>query len=173
MMTNQPSNITLADYQSAKGNIDVNFDRGHRDFLCDDIQIQVLTGQPLSTIFDRQRNTARDTSSTRISPEQRDGFLYFSDQDTRMSYLTLKAAENDQEKRENGNIPGQQRKTRLSFEVHDSMIFDDLMPQDFEESADGNDDPVVDFLQRIVDGNASESTHRKGYEQTLRDVLGL
>ncbi|KAL7471937.1 hypothetical protein ACHAXS_012246 [Conticribra weissflogii] len=173
MVTNQPSSITLADYQDAEGNIDVNFDQSDTDFLRRDIQVQVPTGQPLSTLFDHQIHTASSTSSTRIGPEQRDGFLYFSDQDTRINYLTLKADENNQEGRENGSIPGQQRKTRLSFEVHDSMIFDDMMSHDLDESSDSTDDPVVDFLQRIVDGNASESIHRQEYEQTLRDVLGL
>ncbi len=170
MVTNQLSNITLTDYQEAEINIDVNFDRSDPDFLRRDIQIQVPTGQPLSALFDRQIHTASSTPSTRIGPVQRDGFLYFSDQDTRMSYLTLKADENNQEGRENGSI---QRKTRLSFEVHDSMIFDDMMSHDFDESSDSTDDPVVDFLQRIVDGNASDSIHRQEYEQTLRDVLGL
>mmetsp|Transcript_15895 Transcript_15895/g.33137 ORF Transcript_15895/g.33137 Transcript_15895/m.33137 type:complete len:176 (+) Transcript_15895:2-529(+) len=175
MTTNPQKKITSADHQGAEGNIDINANLHHHDcgFLRHDTLMQVPTGEPLSSSFDHKGNYTSSNYSTTSVLEQRDGFLYFSDQDTRLNYLMLKAEENQNEGPRSGSNKGLQRKTRLSFEVHDSMIFDGMMPNNLVNSADGNDDPVVDFLQVIVDSDASESTDCQECQQLLLDVLGL
>ena len=69
--------------------------------------------------------SAEDNNITDLRSQ--DPFLYFSDQRRRMAHLTG----NEEEVNDQDNPPQQQqrvveRRTRISFEVHPSLLFDDL-----------------------------------------------
>ena len=78
-----------------------------------------------------QAENAGSGGSSNVSAEDnvtdlrsQDPFLYFSDQRRRMAYLTHHEKNVDQD-----NPPQQQqttRRTRISFEVHPSLLLDDL-----------------------------------------------
>jgi len=64
------------------------------------------------------------TSSLRVS----DPFLYFSDQERRMAYLTYRNKETQEKSATSKRcVVGEERKTRISFEVYPSVILEDLL----------------------------------------------
>jgi len=63
------------------------------------------------------------TSSSRIA----DPFLYFSNQERRMAYLTHRTKETQEKSATSKRcVVAEERKTRISFEVHPSVIMEDL-----------------------------------------------
>ncbi len=64
--------------------------------------------------------------------KQEDAFLYYSDQETRMSALLLSngSSKND----EQIAFESHERKTRISFELHPSLLLEDLLQDNCHES---------------------------------------
>ena len=81
----------------------------------------------------RQRAPVEDADALR----SQDPFLYFSDQRRRMAHLTG----NEEEVNDQDNPPQQQqrvveRRTRISFEVHPSLLLDDLLDDLFNNKVE-------------------------------------
>ena len=78
------------------------------------------------------------TSSTRVS----DPFLYYSDQERRMAYLTHRNKKTQEKSATSKRcVVAEKRKTRISFEVHPSVIMEDflLLEMDDADHDDGED----------------------------------
>ncbi len=86
-------------------------------------------------------------------PKQEDPFLYYSDQETRMSALLLS---NDSGENDEQIAPAlHERKTRLSFELHPSLLFEDMLTdngQELPQDEDTEVDVVLRNLQRMLRG---------------------
>ena len=76
----------------------------------------------------------------------RDAFLYFSNQERRMAYLMGEEINNrgqEHDPQEEGET-AEQRKTRISFELHPSLLIEDDLLIEMED--DGLDDDLLDDL---------------------------
>ena len=101
-----------------------------------------------------------------------DAFLYYSNNDVRMKRLKFME---DDTRDSNDNKQGPQhqvRKTRLSWEVHPSVFFDDMDVDDLDLDGEGDlfDDFDLDILTELstVDSSAAE-----GAADLLRELIGL
>eukprot|EP00984_Skeletonema_dohrnii_P004095 scaffold1418_cov92-Skeletonema_dohrnii-CCMP3373.AAC.8 len=98
---------------------------------------------------------ANDSEPLAKKPRQsvrkhQDPFLFYSDQETRMNELLL----NDDNENDEGVIRESiARKTRISFELHPSLLLEDLLPVDFSEEltvfGDTSGDAMIDELRRL------------------------
>ncbi len=83
-----------------------------------------------------------------------DPFMYYSHQETRMSALLL-SNDNDET---DGQVAREshERKTRISFELHPSLLLEDLLPVNGPglplRNDDTREDSVIENLQRILYG---------------------
>eukprot|EP00984_Skeletonema_dohrnii_P027612 scaffold17230_cov80-Skeletonema_dohrnii-CCMP3373.AAC.1 len=81
-----------------------------------------------------------------------DPFMYYSHQETRMNALLLSSGENDEQVARESQV----RKTRISFELHPSLLLEDLLPVDVPELLLGVDDTrgdiMVEDLERFLYG---------------------
>mmetsp|Transcript_12310 Transcript_12310/g.18886 ORF Transcript_12310/g.18886 Transcript_12310/m.18886 type:complete len:126 (-) Transcript_12310:9-386(-) len=83
-----------------------------------------------------------------------DPFMYYSHQETRMSALLLSNGNDEND----GQVAREshERKTRISFELHPSLLLEDLLPVNGPGLPLGNDDTredsVIENLQRILYG---------------------
>lgn len=87
--------------------------------------------------------------------KQEDPFMYYSDQETRMNALLLSAGngENDEQ-----IAPAlHERKTRISFELHPSLLIEDMLTDNDQGLPQDEDDAAVDVvlrnLQRMLRGH--------------------
>ena len=113
------------------------------------------------------------------SLKDRDAFLYYSNQDRRMAHLLLNEDTSDREREEEdvtvvtlqdpqeqgqaANKMLEERKTRLSFELHYSLLMEDLFLdaelEEMESNGIGDDfDPFDEFIMFAAAGlnNAAE-----------------
>jgi hypothetical protein len=95
-----------------------------------------------------------------------DPFLYYSHQETRMNTLLLSNNDNDwndeQVDQERESVV---RKTRISFELHPALLFEDLLPIDVAEAevrgvdTSTSGDVIIDELWRLIIGvNDNDTT---------------
>mmetsp|Transcript_15708 Transcript_15708/g.22340 ORF Transcript_15708/g.22340 Transcript_15708/m.22340 type:complete len:127 (-) Transcript_15708:115-495(-) len=98
-----------------------------------------------ATAAKRPRNSAR---------KQDDPFMYYSNQETRMSALLLSNDSGDNE--EQVALEFHERKTRISFELHPSLLLEDLLPDNDQglpqDEDDIRGDLVLQNLQRMLRG---------------------
>ena len=111
--------------------------------------------QEQAAVVPRNDASSREDLSTdtaAVSTRRRDPFLYFSNQDRRLAYLTHDLND-DVNPQEDAFVEQDERKSRLTFELHPSLLLEDLL----EEMAD-NMDPEVDedSLERFLFGAVSE-----------------
>ena len=82
-----------------------------------------------------------------------DPFMYYSDQETRMNELHLNG---DNENDEQVARESDERKTRISFELHPSLLLEDLLPVNGPELLlvvdDTRGDTMIEDLQRFLYG---------------------
>ena len=85
--------------------------------------------------------------------KQEDPFMYYSNQERRMNAMLHK--DNDVPATATNNNEKVVRKTRLSFEIHPSLLFDDIIfGSDLE---DQDDDGYLDFIEALFDDDAKEA----------------
>mmetsp|Transcript_27813 Transcript_27813/g.47279 ORF Transcript_27813/g.47279 Transcript_27813/m.47279 type:complete len:148 (-) Transcript_27813:58-501(-) len=80
-----------------------------------------------------------------------DPFLYYSNDDVRMKTLRLEEVSDSSTRTENAT-----RKTRLSFEVHPSMIFDDMLDELYGDDDDLLGEIDIDNLEADGSGSVSD-----------------
>eukprot|EP00584_Thalassiosira_punctigera_P000714 CAMPEP_0172530010 /NCGR_PEP_ID=MMETSP1067-20121228/3900_1 /TAXON_ID=265564 ORGANISM="Thalassiosira punctigera, Strain Tpunct2005C2" /NCGR_SAMPLE_ID=MMETSP1067 /ASSEMBLY_ACC=CAM_ASM_000444 /LENGTH=149 /DNA_ID=CAMNT_0013314153 /DNA_START=99 /DNA_END=548 /DNA_ORIENTATION=+ len=132
----------------------------HDDSCVDLVSPHNLSTQDTSCLAHVSANKCKDVSTSkagdRIEAESscvsKDAFLYYSDDQIRMKALKLE--ENQAASTERGSNQFE-RKTRLSFELHPSLILGDMMDEllNEDESNDigfgrleGGDDPRLNLL---------------------------
>ena len=86
--------------------------------------------------FRSTKSTIR-TAAKRVTKEE-DPFLYFSDQERRMTYLLTGRHHNNSDVMNSSRDAAVERKTRLSFEVHPSEMLIEELLSDFDEDDDSN-----------------------------------
>ena len=100
---------------------------------------------------DRERKQVDASSRTNSSSQvqisedelkQQDPFLFFSNDARRIRYLTGAPA---QKFTANQHLPVVERKTRISFELHDSVILEEILSE-LDEMNGENDDFIEEFL---------------------------
>ena len=93
---------------------------------------------------------ARKGSMKSVNNKQEDPFMWYSNQETRMNAMLFK--NNDVPATATNNNKKVVRKTRISFEIHPSLLFDDIIfGSDLE---DQDDDGYFDFIQALFDDDA-------------------
>mmetsp|Transcript_28464 Transcript_28464/g.60298 ORF Transcript_28464/g.60298 Transcript_28464/m.60298 type:complete len:159 (-) Transcript_28464:221-697(-) len=105
---------------------------------------------------DVSTNKAGDHADAKSSCMSNDAFLYYSDDRNRMKALKLE----DDEAASTERVSNQcERKTRLSFELHPSLILDDMLDELFSEDESNDigfgwlecgDDPKMDLLAQLL-----------------------
>ena len=84
-----------------------------------------------------------------VNNNHEDPFMWYSNQETRMNAMLFK--NNDVPATATNNNKKVVRKTRISFEIHPSLLFDDILGSDLE---DQDDDGYFDFIQALFDDDA-------------------
>ena len=87
------------------------------------------------------KSCTEDASSLRLQ----DPFLYFSNNKQKMSYLIDEDGDVDQD---TASLEVTERKTRISFEVHHSVIFDEILLA--MDGLDEDDNSIEDLLCRYT-----------------------
>ena len=95
-------------------------------------------------------------NSSRLVPDrEHDAFAYYSNDQVRIQTLKLwgRSSNNNQEEPQSQQ-QHQERKTRISFELHPSLILEDILNEAGEEGLfDGDDeagiDDILDLLQNL------------------------
>ena len=81
--------------------------------------------------------------------KQEDPFLYYSNQETRMNTLLTTGGENDERAVQESDV----RQTRISYEIHPSLLIEDLIQVDAPgfslDAVDNNRDGVIECLERL------------------------
>ena len=118
---------------------------------------------------------AQDTSNSRPT-DKHDAFSHYSNDVTRMNTLLMKEAPKSQ--RQQRVLPqAQERKTRISFEVHPSLILEDLLFDDLD--GNGIDEVDDDFLLDSEDDSTDdieyllENTEADTTTQADRETMNL
>ena len=94
---------------------------------------------------------ARKGSMKSVNNKQEDPFMWYSNQETRMNAMLFKDSDVPAATATNNNKKVV-RKTRISFEIHPSLLFDDIIfGSDLE---DQDDDGYFDFIQALFDDDA-------------------
>ena len=121
---------------------------------------QVIT---VPTFRAKTNNELRPSISSDVLKEQ-DPFLYFSNQERRMSYLTRNtavAAAEHKDKKPRG--VEERRKTCISFELHPDLLLGDLLlDDDMDDELEDDDQRLTseeeDLLFRLVLGISQKRT---------------
>ena len=79
---------------------------------------------------------ARKGSMKSVNNKHEDPFMWYSNQETRMNAMLFKDSDVPAATATNNNKKVV-RKTRLSFEIHPSLLFDDILGSDLEDQEDG------------------------------------
>jgi len=96
----------------------------------------------------------RKGSMKPVNNKQDDPFMYYSNQETRMNAMLLKDSDVPAATATNNNKKVV-RKTRISFEIHPSLLFDDIIfGSDLE---DQDDDGYFDIIQALFDDDAKRA----------------
>eukprot|EP00571_Detonula_confervacea_P011887 CAMPEP_0172303636 /NCGR_PEP_ID=MMETSP1058-20130122/5154_1 /TAXON_ID=83371 /ORGANISM="Detonula confervacea, Strain CCMP 353" /LENGTH=144 /DNA_ID=CAMNT_0013014535 /DNA_START=15 /DNA_END=450 /DNA_ORIENTATION=- len=112
---------------------------------------EVLQMMSLVPTFKATSNNLEDNGDLK----SRDSFLYFSNQNRRMAYLV----HNEEDDADDGDIPAPQpamgqRKTRISFEVHHSLLVEDFFLDMMEkEKNDFSNDIILMLAGREEEPN--------------------
>ncbi|KAK1733179.1 hypothetical protein QTG54_016156 [Skeletonema marinoi] len=106
------------------------------------------TGKPLNDSEPSAKRPRR-----RPVRKNEDPFMYYSHQETRMNALLLSSGENDAQVARESQV----RKTRISFELHPSLLLEDLLPVNGPELLLVVDDTrgdtmMIEDLQRFLYG---------------------
>ncbi|KAL7525462.1 hypothetical protein ACHAWF_001373 [Thalassiosira exigua] len=133
--------------------------------LCNDESSQDGSYEGMDCQCARDRDAATDASRERTescASKSEDPFLYYSDDDVRMK--TLKMVDGRIEPEPTSGP--RQRKTRLSFELHPSLILEDVIDEldsgdDFldiddrlfeaDDRADSDASDTLDLLKQLLD----------------------
>ena len=112
-------------------------------------------------------NTSEPAANSPRKPVRKheDPFLYYSHQETKMDALLLRNNDDDNEDDEQVDQERESvmRKTRISFELHPALLFEDLLPDNVPEAVLGVDnssgDVIIDELWRLIIGvNDNDTT---------------
>ena len=96
----------------------------------------------------------RKGSMKPVNNKQDDPFMYYSNQETRMNAMLFKNNDVPAATATNNNKKVV-RKTRISFEIHPSLLFDDIIfGSDLE---DQDDDGYFDIIQALFDDDAKRA----------------
>ena len=88
-----------------------------------------------------------------VNNKEEDPFMWYSNQETRMNAMLLKDSDIPATATATNNNKKVVRKTRISFEIHPSLLFDDItFGSDLEDQDD--DDGYFDFIQALFDDDA-------------------
>ena len=85
-----------------------------------------------------------------VNNKQEDPFMWYSNQETRMNAMLFK--NNDVPATATNSNKKVVRKTRISFEIHPSLLFDDIIFGSDLEDQDG--DYAFDIIQALFDDDA-------------------
>ena len=91
-----------------------------------------------------------------VKNEQEDAFMIYSDDEVRMRALSGGARGSDHQPRA---ADGVTRKTRLSFELHPAVFFEDFLPDDFFGNGDNEGDLeeyIHDIMEDMIENSALE-----------------
>lgn len=124
------------------------------------------TNSAASSSFDKDdysQQNPQDVGSSSQEPilKVRDPFLYYSNGKIRMRELRLQDMENDSsdDRSSSSSLSSQdksmvacERKTRITFELHPSLVLEDLMRELFEDDDNSLDfDDILDASLRAVE----------------------
>ena len=91
---------------------------------------------------------ARKGSMKPVYNKQEDPFMWYSNQETRMNAMLFKDSDVQATANSNKKVV---RKTRISFEIHPSLLFDDII---FGSDLEDQDDGYFDIIQALFDDDA-------------------
>ena len=102
---------------------------------------------------------ARKGLTKPVCNKQEDPFMWYSNQEIRMNAMLFK--DSDVPATATNNNEKNVRKTRISFEIHPSLLFDDIIFGSDLEDQDG--DGYFDFIQALFDDDAkgAETLHQQ------------
>ena len=95
--------------------------------------------------------------------KQQDPFLFFSNDARRIRYLTGAPA---QKFTANQHLPVVERKTRISFELHDSVILEEILSE--LDEMDGDND---DFVEELLFGLSLSDGGNNGHSDEASDFI--
>ena len=133
------------------------------EFTIRQVKTKTSDGGTSSQHIDTSNMTSTDTSRSPPNRHVHDAFSYYSNDQIRMKTLTLAADRSNNTNQEEPKAQPQQhqeRKTRISFELHPSLILDewlqheDLSFGDLDEAGTGIDD-FLDLLEDNLRARAS------------------
>lgn len=91
-----------------------------------------------------------------VKDEQEDAFMIYSDDEVRMRALSGGARGSDHQ---STTTDGVTRKTRLSFELHPAVFYEDFLPDDFFGNGDNEGDLeeyIHDIMEDMIENSALE-----------------
>mmetsp|Transcript_26870 Transcript_26870/g.45798 ORF Transcript_26870/g.45798 Transcript_26870/m.45798 type:complete len:158 (+) Transcript_26870:377-850(+) len=128
---------------------------------CTIFKVETFSRESSTSSIDCSQSQSHDPFSNFASPadakphhveslcKSEDPFLYYSNDDVRIKTLKMEEVSDTLTRTDNAT-----RKTRISFEVHPSMIFNDMFDELY---GDGNDDMDTYIDNLIADGSGSVS----------------
>lgn len=113
------------------------------------VQVPTKTYDGGSSVKEHEA-VARKGSMKSVYNKQEDPFMWYSNQETRMNAMLFK--DSDVPATATNSNKKVVRKTRISFEIHPSLLFDDIIfGSDLE---DQDDDGYFDIIQALFDDDA-------------------
>ena len=101
-----------------------------------------------------------------LKPAEEDAFLLYSDDEVRMTKLLLKDSEEQGSSSKRRRRQAAQRKTRISYEVHYSLVMEDEMLAMFDEDEDQDSEYDFDAIEKLDEDKMGELSTKE-----IMDIL--